>query len=121
MHCFTGNRRELYAYLDLDCHIGLTGWVCDERRGTHMKDFIADIPSERLMIETDAPYLKPRNLRPKVKSHRNEPRWLPWILGTLAAVRGEHPEQLATDHHRERAAVFSGFPRLRHSSAPPHP
>lgn len=95
VHCFTGAREELHDYLDLDCHIGITGWICDERRGTHMKDFLGDIPADRLMIETDAPYLKPRNLKPRVKSHRNEPRWLPWILGTLAAVRGEHPEALA--------------------------
>ena len=95
VHCFTGNRQELHDYLDLDCHIGITGWICDERRGTHMKKFLGDIPADRLMIETDAPYLKPRNLRPKVKSHRNEPRWLPWILGTLAAARNEHPEDLA--------------------------
>ena len=95
VHCFTGNQQELHDYLDLDCHIGITGWICDERRGTHMKEFLGDIPADRLMIETDAPYLKPRNLRPKVKSHRNEPRWLPWILGTLAAARNEHPEALA--------------------------
>jgi TatD DNase family protein len=95
VHCFTGSREELYAYLDLDCHIGITGWICDERRGTHMKDYLGDIPASRLMIETDAPYLKPRNLRPRVKSHRNEPRFLPWVLGTLAAVRGEHPRDLA--------------------------
>ena len=95
VHCFTGSRDELHAYLDLDCHIGITGWICDERRGTHMKAYLGDIPAERLMIETDAPYLKPRNLRPRVKSHRNEPRHLPWILGTLAAARGEHPAVLA--------------------------
>jgi TatD DNase family protein len=95
VHCFTGSQQELHDYLDLDCHIGITGWICDERRGTHMKGFLQDIPADRLMIETDAPYLKPRNLKPRVKSHRNEPRWLPWILGTLAAVRGEHPEVLA--------------------------
>ncbi len=103
VHCFTGSREELHAYLDLDCHIGITGWICDERRGTHMKDYLGDIPAERLMIETDAPYLKPRNLRPRVKSHRNEPRFLPWILGTLAAVRGDHPADLArvtTDNAR---------------------
>jgi len=95
VHCFTGRRDELKAYLDLDCHIGITGWICDERRGTHMKEYLSDIPADRLMIETDAPYLKPRNLRPLVKSNRNEPRWLPWILGTLAAARGDHPERLA--------------------------
>ena len=95
VHCFTGNRDELHDYLDLDCHIGITGWICDERRGTHMKEFLMDIPADRLMIETDAPYLKPRNLRPRVKSHRNEPRWLPWILDTLAAARDENPGKLA--------------------------
>jgi len=95
VHCFTGNREELHDYLDLDCHIGITGWICDERRGTHMKEFLDDIPGDRLMIETDAPYLKPRDLRPRVKSHRNEPRWLPWILNAVAEARGEDPEALA--------------------------
>jgi TatD DNase family protein len=95
VHCFTGDRDQMLEYLELDCHIGITGWICDERRGTHMKEFMQDIPADRLLVETDAPYLKPRNLRPKVKSHRNEPCWLPWIVGTLAAVRNEHPDELA--------------------------
>lgn len=106
VHCFTGNQRELHEYLDLDCHIGITGWICDERRGTHMKEFMRDIPSDRLMIETDSPYLKPRNLRPKLKSHRNEPRVLPWILGTLAACRNEHPETLAAATTRNARNFF---------------
>jgi TatD DNase family protein len=106
VHCFTGKRDELHECLDLDCHIGITGWVCDERRGTHMKAFMKDIPQHRLMIETDAPYLKPRNLRPRVKSHRNEPRFLPWILGTLAACRDEHPQQLAEATTQNARAFF---------------
>ena len=106
VHCFTGNQAELHEYLDLDCHIGITGWVCDERRGTHMKAFMQDIPSDRLMIETDSPYLKPRNLRPKLKSNRNEPRLLPWILGTLAACRNEHPKTLAEATTRNARAFF---------------
>jgi TatD DNase family protein len=103
VHCFTGSRDELHDYLDLDCHIGITGWICDERRGTHMKDYLGDIPANRLLVETDAPYLKPRNLRPRVKTHRNEPQWLGWIVGTLAAARGEHPSAVAectTDNAR---------------------
>ena len=106
VHCFTGSREELHECLDLDCHIGITGWICDERRGTHMKEYMSDIPSDRLMIETDAPYLKPRNLRPKIKSHRNEPRLLPWILGTLAACRNESPEALAEATTRTARAFF---------------
>jgi TatD DNase family protein len=106
VHCFTGNRDELHEYLELDCHIGITGWICDERRGTHMKEFLKDIPADRLMVETDSPYLKPRNLRPRVKSHRNEPRWLPWIVGTLAAVRDERPDFLAEQTTKNARRFF---------------
>jgi TatD DNase family protein len=112
VHCFTGSKDEMHSYLDLDCYIGITGWICDERRGFHLKEFVEQIPAERLMIETDAPYLKPRNLRPKIKSNRNEPRCLPWILGTLAACRNQHPDELA----RQTTANARRFFRLPESS-----
>lgn len=95
VHCFTDTRKAMYDYLDLDCHIGITGWVCDERRGHELKEIVPEIPADRLMLETDAPYLKPRNLRPKARTHRNEPCWLPWIGGTVAALRGVSPVVLA--------------------------
>ncbi len=95
VHCFTGDREQLHDYLDLDCHIGITGWICDERRGTQMLDFLGEIPADRLMVETDSPYLKPRNLRPKVKTHRNEPQWLPWIVKTVAQATGKPLEEVA--------------------------
>jgi TatD DNase family protein len=106
VHCFTGTKQELFQCLDLDCHIGITGWICDERRGTHMQDFMRDIPAERLMIETDSPYLKPRNLKPRVKTHRNEPQWLPWIAQTLARCRGETVEQLAAQTTASARSFF---------------
>ena len=112
VHCFTGIREELHDYLNLDCHIGITGWICDERRGSHMKEFLKDIPVNRLLVETDAPYLKPRNLRPRVKTHRNEPRWLPWTVGTLAAVREEHPEFVA-ERTTANARAFFRLPALK--------
>lgn len=95
VHCFTGNRQQLRAYLDLDCYIGITGWVCDERRGYSMHEFIDEIPDERLMIETDAPYLLPRNLENKPKSARNEPAFLPYIAKTLANIRTQSVETIS--------------------------
>ena len=89
VHCFTGTREELYDYLDNDWYIGITGWLCDERRGQHLREIVKDIPSNRLMIETDAPYLMPRTLSPKPSTRRNEPKYLPHILEELARDRGE--------------------------------
>jgi len=84
VHCFTGTQQELFDYLELDAHIGITGWICDERRGHHLHDLLCKIPENRLMVETDAPYLLPRSLRPKPKSRRNEPKYLPHIIEVIA-------------------------------------
>lgn len=93
VHCFTGTLEQAKAYLDLDLHIGITGWLCDERRGQHLEEVVRYVPIDRLMIETDAPYLAPRDYRPKIK--RNEPKYLPHILETVARCRGEGAETLA--------------------------
>ena len=95
-HCFTADLTEALAYLDLDLHIGITGWICDERRGYHLRDVVAQVPAERLLLETDAPYLMPRNIEPKPRHRRNEPMYLPYVLAAVAAARGETPQQLAT-------------------------
>lgn len=95
VHCFTGNEEELQAYLDLDCYIGITGWICDERRGCHLIDLVKMIPLNRLMIETDAPFLMPRNMNDKPRDGRNEPRFLLHILDDLAYHLEIDPEDLA--------------------------
>ncbi len=109
IHCFTGNKHQLQAYLELDLHIGITGWICDERRGHHLHHFIDIVPDERLMIETDAPYLLPRDLSPKPRDRRNEPAYLPHIRDTVARLRGASPDELAatTTQNAER---FFGLP-----------
>jgi TatD DNase family protein len=107
-HCFTGDERELRDYLDLDLSIGVTGWICDERRGLHLRELVRLIPLDRLMLETDAPYLLPRDLRPKPSGRRNEPKYLPHILRTVAACRGDAPETLAAATTRN-ARTFFGF------------
>ena len=109
VHCFTGGQRELEAYLALGCHIGITGWVCDERRGTHLIPLVRQIPANRLLLETDAPYLLPRNL-PKAlrgKSGRNEPSFLPHIAAFVAEIMGKTVEQLAAETSANAARVFN--------------
>ena len=95
VHCFTGGARELQAYLELGAHIGITGWICDERRGRHLRDLVGTIPAERLMVETDAPYLLPRDLPGRPKNGRNEPAFLPHVLEAVARCRGDDLAALA--------------------------
>ncbi len=94
VHCFTGTGIELDAYLALDMHIGITGWICDERRGTHLVSLISRIPPDRLFVETDAPFLIPRSIRPKPKGRRNEPMHLPHVLEAVARVAGRPAAQV---------------------------
>ncbi|HEX4153679.1 MAG TPA: TatD family hydrolase [Steroidobacteraceae bacterium] len=94
-HCFTGGPAELEAYLALGLSIGVTGWVCDERRGAALREAVPRIPAERLMIETDAPYLLPRDLAARPASRRNEPQYLPHIARAVGALRGESDDAVA--------------------------
>jgi len=105
-HCFTGEKDELHAYLDLGLYIGITGWICDERRGAHLLQLVRDVPADRLMLETDSPYLTPRTMRPQPKARRNEPAFLPHVLKTVARALGKPPEQVAEETTRNARAFF---------------
>ncbi|MES2404121.1 MAG: TatD family hydrolase [Pseudomonadota bacterium] len=109
VHCFTDDRRALFDYLDLDCHIGITGWICDERRGVHLRELVREIPADRLLLETDAPYLLPRDLRPQPSDRRNEPMHLAHICEAVARERGEAAEVTATNATATSRAFF-GLP-----------
>ena len=94
-HCFTGEGESLREYLEMGLWIGITGWICDERRGAHLHDIVSIIPDDRLLIETDAPYLLPRTLQPKPKTRRNEPAYLREVLRIVAEARGQSQEHVA--------------------------
>jgi TatD DNase family protein len=102
VHCFTGDRRALERYLELDLFIGVTGWICDERRGRHLRELMRLIPEGRLLVETDAPYLLPRDMSSRPVSRRNEPAFLRHVATMVAACRGESLAELAS--HTTRAA-----------------
>mgnify|MGYP001812690892 FL=1 len=100
-HCFTGEHESLREYLAMGLYIGVTGWICDERRGTHLKEIVSIVPDDRLMIETDAPYLMPRTIEPKPKTRRNEPMYLAEVLRVVAEARKQseaHVAKMTTDN-----------------------
>jgi TatD DNase family protein len=111
VHCFTGTRKELYDYLDLDMYIGITGWICDERRGLPLQALVSDIPANRLMLETDGPYLMPRNITPKPKGRRNDPANLVWVLDMVAQCLKQPREDVARQT-TINAGDFFGIPSL---------
>lgn len=105
-HCFTGTGSELSECLSLDLAIGVTGWICDERRGAHLVPLMREIPAERLMVETDAPYLLPRDLERKPASRRNEPAYLAHVARAVARARGIPFETLARTTTAAARALF---------------
>lgn len=95
LHCFTGNRAFLERCLEMDLSIGVTGWLCDDRRGQALRECVPAIPVAQLMIETDAPFLIPKDYPEKSKASRNEPAYLPHILQHVSALRDESLEMIA--------------------------
>jgi len=108
-HCFTGEGESLHEYVALGLYVGITGWICDERRGQHLHNIVSIIPDDRLLIETDAPYLLPRTIQPRPKTRRNEPAYLPYVLRTVAEARGQSADYVA-EITTENAIRFFGLP-----------
>lgn len=105
-HCFTGTPAQCDDYLRLDMHIGVTGWVCDERRGQDLQQAVPRIPKDRMMVETDAPYLLPRTIRPRPKSRRNEPAMLTWIVHEIARLTGVDAQEIAAQSTANATRFF---------------
>lgn len=107
VHCFTGNLYELNVYLNMGLYIGITGWICDERRGKPLRDLVGRIPLDRLMIETDAPFLTPRDMPVKPQDGRNEPAFLPHVLRAVARCHRKSEEETAAATTATARAFFA--------------
>ena len=105
-HCFTGNKEELVKCVDAGMYIGITGWVCDDRRGHDLQEAVKYLPLERLMVETDAPYLTPRTIKPKPKSSRNEPKYLPYVVDMIARLKDVTSDQVIETSMNNAKQVF---------------
>jgi len=105
-HCFTGGPREMHEYLEMGLYVGVTGWVCDERRGHDLQAAVPELPLDRLLLETDAPYLMPRDLPEKLPARRNEPRALPHVLETVARLMQRDIAEVAAAATRNTERLF---------------
>ena len=106
-HCFTGNKEQLQQCLQAGMYIGITGWICDERRGETLRDLIQDIPLNRLLLETDAPYLLPRNIKPRPKNNRNEPSFLTYVIEEIANNSNHSKAQIVSQTSLNANNVFN--------------
>lgn len=114
LHCFTSDLTALKAYLDYGLSIGITGWICDERRGQLLQELVRYVPLDRLLVETDAPYLLPRDLPKKPSSRRNEPQYLPHIVETIARLRGDSLSSVAKACWHNFADLFPKAAMVEH-------
>ena len=103
-HCFTGNAEQMKAYLALDLHIGITGWLCDQKRGNALRDAVPQLPLDKVLLETDAPYLMPKTL--KTGSRNNEPANLPHIGQSLADLMGLDVDTLKSSSYLNSLKLF---------------
>lgn len=102
VHCFTGNLSELEDYLKRDFYIGITGWVCDLKRGLDLRECINHIPQDKLLIESDSPYLSPRK-----KIRRNEPKFLIDVVEEVARLRQQTKESIVKSSYENSLNFFN--------------
>lgn len=104
VHCFSGNLEEMRAYLDLGLYIGLTGILTHKQRGESLREQAAFLPEDRILIETDAPYLTPSPERNQFK--RNEPAFVPRVLEMLVKIQNKNPEDLSETIFRNTCLLY---------------
>ena len=100
VHCFTGSQAELKCYLDRGFYIGITGAICKPSLA-HLQEVVQYIPTERLMVETDGPFMLPKKIMENPpKSKRNEPSFLPYVVKQIAICTGRTFEEVAHSTHK---------------------
>lgn len=104
VHCFTGDRDTLKKYLDMGFNIGITGWICDDRRGRELREAVKLIPIDRVMIETDAPYLTPKNVEGLDRT--NVPQNVKYVARDLAKYMGVDEELLIENAKSNTERIF---------------
>lgn len=108
VHCFTGDKNTLRKYLSMGFSIGITGWICDDRRSRELREAVEIIPLDRILIETDAPYLTPRNVEGLGRT--NVPQNIVYVARELAKYRKVSEEEVIENAKRNTERIFGISP-----------
>ena len=106
LHCYTGGRDLAFRAIELGLYIGFTG-ILTFKNGQDLRDLAKDLPAERILVETDAPYLAPLPYRGK----RNEPAYVVETAKVLAATRGVSADEIARQTTENFFRLFSKVPK----------
>lgn len=104
VHCFTGDKKTLDKYLSMGFSIGVTGWICDDRRAKELREAVDIIPLDRILIETDAPYLVPRNVNGLGKV--NVPQNIVYVARELAKYMKVEEDVLIENTKKNTERIF---------------
>ncbi len=105
VHCFSGTKEEMFCYLDLGYYIGITGILTLQQRGEALRELALLIPDDRIVIETDAPYLTPAPMKNKIR--RNEPSFVKYVFSKLAEIKGGDAETLAERLWKNTCSLYN--------------
>lgn len=105
VHCFTGTESEMEAYLGLGFHIGITGWLCDDKRGQALQNAVKSLPISHLILETDSPYLVPKSIRPRPKM--SMPSHIAVIAQRFCDITGHSIKDVEQQTSRNVAQLFN--------------
>lgn len=101
VHCFTGTGDEARRWLDLGFHLSFSG-IATFKNAEGIRDAVRACPGDRILVETDAPYLAPN----PVRGRPNEPAFVAFTCGHLAGIRNENPEALALQTAQNTRALL---------------
>jgi len=117
VNCFTGTEEELDHYIKLNLYIGITGIICNDDRGVHLRDLVKKIPLDRLIIGSDSPYLTPFTMS-KPFPKNNEPQFLPHVVMMLSQCLNISVEEVSNFALRNTREFFK-LPIVEYDGTPP--
>lgn len=107
VHCFTGKKEHMMKYIELGLYIGITGWICDKRRNHDLVEAVKDLDLNKLILETDAPWLIPFEYSKHWNTKRNQPDAIYYVSSVLSNILEISEESIINKSSQNISKLFS--------------